>query len=73
MIRADNPTLAARRAADMAAASYVRLEEDGTYTIHAAKPPSPPYVAASPGDDISLVLERIRRLAGGAAVPRGDG
>lgn len=63
MIRIDNPTLAARRAVDMAA-SYVRLEEDGSYTIHTTKPPSPPYVAASPGDDASLVLERIRRLAG---------
>ncbi len=70
MIRAGNPTLAARRAADMAAVSYVRLEEDGSYTIRTAKPPSPPYVAASPGDDADLVLERIRRLAGRTPAPQ---
>lgn len=68
MIRVDNPALAARRAADMAA-SYVRLEDDGSYTIHTSKPPSPPYVAASPGDDAGLVLERIRRLAGRTPAP----
>ena len=63
MIRADSPVLAARRAVELAT-SYVRLEEDGSYTIHTSKPPSPPYVAASPGDDAGLVSERVRRLAG---------
>lgn len=61
MTRIKEPAAAAEHAAARRTAAYIRM--DGDSYVVSSRPPAPPYVAAAPGDDPALILERIRRLA----------
>ena len=43
-------------------AAYVWVDGD-SYVVKRHRPDSPPYVVATPGDEVDVVLTRIRRLA----------